>query len=430
MRVLFISHSLPPEDRPMANVGGMQRVALKLHEALSAKADERAGLVYDSVLLRSPWRTLHFKVPFFLGYAAWRIARAVWQDDVDMILFSSMVTATLSVPLRPFLPRTQVKMGAITHGLDVTTPFRPYQWFVPKVFDALDAVLPVSRATREACLQRKAAPETLRVVPNGIDVERFEKPGDRTAARKSLKEALGPPVPPPPPDALLLCSVGRQVKRKGTAWFINTVMPQLPTDVHYWVAGEGPQDSAIEAAIDRHNLHPRVRQLGRISNDHLRHLYRGADLFIMPNIPVENDLEGFGIVLLEAGQAGTPAIAARLDGIQDVITEGVNGHLVSPRDSEAFVQAIETYRSSPNALNEAAERAVAHTESTFGWPAVADTYVSVLSHLCSQDALPGPNGGSNTEPQQDAPATTGRPHENMAERRGQPASMNGLGREE
>ena len=54
----------------MANVGGMQRVALKLHESLDAKAAHSETLAYDSYLLRSPWRTLHVKVPFFLAGAA------------------------------------------------------------------------------------------------------------------------------------------------------------------------------------------------------------------------------------------------------------------------------------------------------------------------------------------------------------------------
>jgi len=189
------------------------------------------------------------------------------------------------------------------------------------------------------------------------------------------------PPPPPPPDGLLLCSVGRQVERKGTAWFVDTVMPRLPEDVHYWIAGDGPELDTIENAIARHNLSPRVRLLGRIPNDTLAHLYRGADLFIMPNIPVEDDMEGFGIVLLEAAQCGTPAIAARLEGIQDVISEGVNGHLVDPEDPVAFVEAITAYRGRPDALDAAAKRALSHTEATFGWPAVTNTYLSVLRTL-------------------------------------------------
>jgi len=372
----------------MANVGGMQRVALKLHESLDEKATRSDTLTYDTVLLRSAWKTLHAKVPFFLGRAAWRIARAVWRDEVDVVLFSSMVTAALAVPLRGLLRRNGVQTAAIVHGLDVTTPFPPYQWFVPKVFGALDAILPVSRATREACLDRGASRNQICVVPNGIDVDRFREPKDRSQARSLLEESLDAPAPAPPPDGLLLCSVGRQVERKGTAWFVENVMPQLPDDVHYWIAGDGPQLPAIRTAVRRHGLQKQVRVLGRISNENLARLYRGSDLFVMPNVPVEDDMEGFGIVLLEAGQCGTPAIAARLEGIQDVITDGVNGHLVAPEDPAAFVDAIQQYRGTPDALDAASQRAMDHTATTFGWPAVAEKYLSTFRTLMAEGHPP------------------------------------------
>jgi phosphatidyl-myo-inositol dimannoside synthase len=56
--------------------------------------------------------------------------------------------------------------------------------------------------------------------------------------------------------------------------------------------------------------------------------YAAADLFVMPNIPVEGDMEGFGIVLLEANRAGVPAVASDLEGIRDVIEPGENGYRV------------------------------------------------------------------------------------------------------
>lgn len=377
MRLLFVSHSLPPEGRPLANIGGMQRVAQKLHESLIEKR-RASALHYDSLLLRSPWRTLHVKVPFFLARAGWRLRRLAKRESVDVVLFSSMVTASLAVPLQSVFEQYGVRTAAIVHGLDVTTPFAPYQWFVPRVFDALDTILPVSRATKEACLARGAAPEALQVVPNGIDVDRFRTPESRTSARAALQTAFGHRPPAPPPEALLLCSVGRQVERKGTAWFVDRVMPKLPNDVHYWIAGDGPQTSQIERAIDRHDLHSRVRHLGRVSEKNLARLYRGSDLFVMPNLPVEDDMEGFGIVLLEAGQCGTPAIAAKLDGIQDVVTEGINGHLVPPQDPDAFAQAIEQFRGEPERLDALSRRAIRHTEETFGWDSVARKYISVL----------------------------------------------------
>jgi len=375
MHILFVSHSLPPVDRPLSNVGGMQRVAAKLHDELAA----HSNVTLTPVLLRSPWRWVHLRVVPFLARAAWHIRRAVARGDVDVVLFSSMVTATLALPLRGLFDRHGVTAAAIVHGLDVTTSFPPYQWLVPKVFGALDAVLPVSRATAAACEARGLAHSKVHVVPNGIDLERFPPLLDRATMRGELREALATERHPLPDDALLLCSVGRQVERKGFAWFVEHVMPRLPSQVHYWLAGDGPRANAIQAAIDRHHVGDRVRLLGRVSEADLVRLYRGADLFIMPNVPVEGDMEGFGIVMLEAGQCGCPVVASRLEGIQDVVTNGVNGQLVEPEDPEAFAEAIRVYCDHPERLQPDAERAATHVAHAFGWRAVADQYVETLA---------------------------------------------------
>jgi len=382
----------------MENVGGMQRVALKLHQALQRRATATDVLEYDAALLRTAWRWVHLRTPLFLARTAARLVRAARRDAVDVVLFSSMVTATLAVPLQGLLRRHGVRTAAITHGLDVTTPFGPYQWFVPKVFGALDAVLPVSRATRQACQERGATPGQLRVVPNGIDTDRFRRPDDRPAARAALEQALDLSGPPLPPDGLLLCSVGRHVERKGFDWFVEAVMPRLPESVHYWIAGDGPHTAHIRRAIEQNNLHGRVRLLGRIPNADLARLYRGADLFVMPNVPVEGDMEGFGVVLLEAAQCGTPAIAARLEGIQDVIEERENGHLVAPQQPREFADAIRRYHGSPERLAKAARRAAEFTTARFGWASVADTYISVLR------AVHGTGRPSSPDPARPTPA--------------------------
>jgi phosphatidylinositol alpha-1,6-mannosyltransferase len=359
----------------------MQRVALKLHEALRRHPTPSL----EALLLRSSWRWVHVRtVPFLFraGARIWQQARA---GAVDIVLFSSMVTATLAVPLRHTLQAGGVTTATIAHGLDVTTAVPPYQWFVPRVFRALDAVLPVSHATAAACRERGLAPEKVHVVPNGIDLDRFAPPGDRAAERRALAAQLAPTTPLPD-DALLLCSVGRHVERKGLAWFVDRVMPRLPDDVHYWIAGDGPRTEAIRAAITRHGLEGRVRLLGRIPDDQLSTLYRGSDLFVMPNVPVAGDMEGFGVVMLEAGLAGCPVIASRLEGIQDVVEEGVNGHLVPPETPAAFVDAICGYRNQPGRLAAAADRAAEHVASTYSWSSVADRYVETLASIRRQNA--------------------------------------------
>ncbi len=361
----------------MANVGGMQRVAVELYEALNTHPD----VALDALVLRSSWRWHHIVGIGWLFTTLRKIRRKAERGEIDAVLFSSMVPASLAPLLRKTLAPRGIPMAAIAHGRDVTQP-GPYQHLlVRRILGALDAVLPVSRATAAECVKRGMPKNKIRVLPNGVDTARFSTITDHAARRRALVEALGDPAQPLSDEALLLCSVGRQVERKGFAWFVDEVMPLLPDDVHYWLAGAGPQADAIAEAAGRHGLTERVRLLGRISDEALALLYRGADLFVMPNIPIPGDIEGFGIVMLEAGMSGTPAIASRLEGIQDVITDGANGHLVESGNVWAFSEAIIPYYHDRPALEAAAVRAARHTAETFSWPAVADRYARTMRAL-------------------------------------------------
>jgi phosphatidylinositol alpha-1,6-mannosyltransferase len=289
-----------------------------------------------------------------------------------------MVTAALSVPLRSTLERNGVASAAIVHGLDVTTPFGPYQRFVPRVFRALDLVMPVSAATGEACTQRGLTPDKLHVVRNGVDVSRFRPLLSSRADRRTEIESLSTGDAPLPESAVLLVSVGRQVPRKGFEWFIRNVLPRLPDHVHYWLAGTGPEQEAIQRAIGETGQSHRVRLLGRVSEADLQRLYRGADLFVMPNVPVPGDMEGFGVVMLEAGMNGLPTVGAGIEGIAEVITNGENGQLVPSGDADAFLAAIRPWAEDRSGLDAASKRARDFTRDQFAWSAVASDYVRAL----------------------------------------------------
>lgn len=358
----------------------MQRVATELFSALQQHPEVAIRLL----VLQTSWALTHVKTGPFLLKAMWTIRRLAKKGEIDAVVFSSMVTAALALRLRRTLAPLGIPMAAIVHGRDVTLPSAPYQWLVARIFKALDAVLPVSRATGEECLQRGLAPEKLHVVPNGVDLDRFAPLEDPAIMRQALRDRLANSEHPLPDDALLLCSVGRQVERKGFAWFIENVMPSLPDNVHYWLAGEGPESDNIKATIVKHQLEHRVRLLGRVSEEDLSALYRGADLYIMPNIPIPGDMEGFGVVMLEAGLSGRPTVAARLEGIQDVITEGANGHLVESGDAQAFSAAIMPYYHDRASLNAASIRAARHTADTFSWAAVAGRYVETIRAINKQ----------------------------------------------
>jgi phosphatidylinositol alpha-1,6-mannosyltransferase len=286
-----------------------------------------------------------------------------------------MLTATLVVPLQRLLKRNGIATAAIVYGLDATTPTWPYPLLVRRTFEALDLVLPISRATGDACRARGLSPAKCQVVPLGIKSDRFTSRLDAAAARDKLLRGRT--------AKLILCSVGRLVPRKGVAWFVANVMPLLPDDVLYLVAGDGPDRDRIMAAIDQYGLEKNVELLGQISNEDLETLYNGADLFIMPNIPVPNDMEGFGLVMLEAGMCGLPVIASNIEGIADVVTEGANGHLVRTGAEEGFQLAIMRYYSDVDALRGLKSRTKIFTASHFSWDAVVGRYISTLRNLSS-----------------------------------------------
>ena len=179
-------------------------------------------------------------------------------------------------------------------------------------------------------------------------------------------------------DALVICSVGRQVRRKGHAWFAGSVMPGLPGDVHLWLVGEGPEAAAIDAAAARAGAAARVRRLGAISDQRLKALYRGADLFVMPNIPVPDDIEGFGLVLLEANLNGLPVVAADLEGVGEVVRDGVNGRLAPPGDADAFATAILKLRDDPRERQRLALKAETHVRHGYSWDSVAERQRGLL----------------------------------------------------
>lgn len=76
-------------------------------------------------------------------------------------------------------------------------------------------------------------------------------------------------------------------------------------------------------------------------SNRLKDLYNAADVFVMPNIPVDGDVEGFGLVALEAASCRTPVVAANIEGLRDAVHPEI-GELVEQKNPEQFVDAIES----------------------------------------------------------------------------------------
>lgn len=350
----------------------MQRVSMQLVHELEARED----VDIETVILHAPWKGIEVKTAFFLAKLSFTLPFLVKKHKPNVILFSSMVTASLAKITRS---RIDVPMVTINHGQDVKMPVKVYQRFVPKVFEALDGVISVSAATREECIKRGMDPEKGVALPNGFDMSDFKEVPDRKRAAQHISETFGVDLE----KNHLLLTVGRQVKRKGHAWFIDKVMPLIKSDVVYLAIGDGPEHEALKRMVRQSSQKDDIILAGRQPDDLLKQAYAAADLFIMPNIPVEGDMEGFGIVLLEANLAGTPAVAADLEGIKDVIQNGANGFKVPVYEAETFASTIDEVLK--DNLGEFGNKARNYVRENFSWHSVADRYISYLRQVIQKN---------------------------------------------
>lgn len=368
MKILYIAHNHPPEDAPLESVGGMQRVSMQLVGELERRDD----IELKTIIQHVAWEKIERYTVSFLIKLAINLPAEVQKFKPDVILFSSMVTASVAFFTRS---RIDVPMVTINHGQDVTLPVKIYQKFIPRVFKALDGVISVSSATREQCMLRGMDAGKGRALPNGFNLDEFEVKTDKEEARKKIAELFDIDLQ----NNKLLITVGRQVKRKGHAWFMEEVLPKVNSKVVYLAIGDGPQFENLRELRERLDNKDQIILAGRQPDEVLGYAYAAADLFMMPNVPVPGDMEGFGIVILEANMAGTPAIASDLEGIKDVITPGENGYKIPVKDADTFARKTDEVLNGE--LSELSTKAREFVMQNFGWKKVTQRYIDFLNEV-------------------------------------------------
>ena len=201
------------------------------------------------------------------------------------------------------------------------------------------------------------------VISNGVNIDRFRPD---TTERAGVRQEFGIPV-----DAPLLMFTGHEFERKGLSYII-AAMAKLGPDVHLLVVGaDNPapyQAMAAQAGI----AEGRVVFAGRRSD--LPRLYPAADAFVFPTY-----YEAFGLVCMEAMAAGLPLFATRAGGIEEYLTDGVNGYFID-RDADDIANRLRPVladRALWRRLSEGA-RTVAET---YAWPKIAGQYLDLLLEL-------------------------------------------------
>lgn len=350
-RILFITRNYPPK------VGGLETYSYNLIKEFESSEDT------CKITLSRPIKHLLW----FLPYSFFKALYLIRKYSVQSVHLCDGLLAPLGVLLKHL---TDVKVTVTIHGLDITHKNQFYQRLIPWCLARLDRVVCVSHSTRDECVCRIIPCPNCTVIPNGIRPDQLYLQQSKNELRRKLKNLIGLSLN----NKKILFTIGHLVKRKGVAWFVENVMPRLEDSCLYVVAGEGPERGTIQEIVDRYNLQDRVLLLGEVSDEDRKFIYNASDIFIMPNITVPGDVEGFGIVALEAGSCGLPVVASNIQGLQDAVINGKTGYLVEEGDVEDFWGRITDMD-----LDKAQIREMVN--STFDWAKIYKRYRNILAEL-------------------------------------------------
>jgi phosphatidylinositol alpha-1,6-mannosyltransferase len=202
-----------------------------------------------------------------------------------------------------------------------------------RIYKNADAVIAASEFTRQNLLGLGVPEERIHKIIPGVVSERF-------ATARMLRD---PRTIHGLEGKNIILTVARLIPRKGHRVVLQA-MAELANEipnVHYLIVGRGSEESSLREAAQELGLSEKVTFSGYVPEDQLVDYYHACDIMVMPNCEAANgDVEGFGIVFLEANAAGKPVIGGNTGGAAEAIEDGITGFLVNPNSPRDVALAL------------------------------------------------------------------------------------------
>jgi phosphatidylinositol alpha-1,6-mannosyltransferase len=390
MRLILATFNFPPAR------GGIEQLCSELARELAAAgvqlqviAPQQSGAaVFDAEM---PYPVRRFAADRLrLGRIAAALHAELGVHPDSVVLFGQWTAAGAALAssrvrrARLFTLGHAKELLTPASGLRASAPFAAYR---RAVLSRLDGVLAVSRYSAERA--RAAGARVAHVIHPGVDARRFAAAPAAEPAAELASPVCFVDEPELAADPYVsafhapqLLTVARLVARKG----IDTMIAALPAitrahpNLRYRVVGDGPDRPRLLALAERYGVTSHIDFTGPAGPTDLPTLYAAADLFILASRedPTTADVEGFGLVLLEAQAAGTPVIAANSGGMPDALVPGETGLLVPPDDPSALAQAILDVLADPTRRRTLAAAAATYARSRT-WAAMANEVIALLN---------------------------------------------------
>lgn len=240
-----------------------------------------------------------------------------------------------------------------------------------------DRVLAISHFTANLVQKAGVERDRIEVIQLGCEIDHFRPLSPKNELRQKL---LGSRYR----DRVIL-TVGNIVARKGHDMVIRSLPAILRdvNDVTYLIIGDGPYRGYLEQLAMAVGVHDHVIFGGRVSDEDLPDIYALADVFVMPGREQSDacDVEGFGLVYLEANACAKPTIGGRSGGIPDAVEDGVTGLLVDPNDPENIADAIKRLLTDSALAMRMGQEGRLRVIRDFNWASAATRIQKILENV-------------------------------------------------
>ncbi|MHB8511105.1 MAG: glycosyltransferase family 4 protein [Actinomycetota bacterium] len=372
MKILLVTNDFPPR------VGGIQvyldniyRRLAERHEVTVFAPAHPGDIAWDARqsfrVIREPGR-IYWPTPSIASRVRSLAA------DADVVVFGA------ALPMN-FVGHLIHKPKVVhTHGFEVGAARLPgARSLLRSVAAHCELVTVVSAYCGreiEAALRRiRSKAPAIEMLKTGVDLEMFNPTVDGSEVRKRYGLQARP---------LVVC-ISRLVERKGQDQIIRAmphVISEIPDAVTLFVGG-GPERDRLERLAREHRVMSHVVFAGEVPWNELPPHYAAADVFAMPcrTRKAGLEVEGLGLVYLEAQACGKPAITGDSGGAPEAVIEGETGFVVAGLDERFLARRICELLSNPSRSRLIGEQARAFVEREHSWPDVVSRYESMLERI-------------------------------------------------
>lgn len=260
-----------------------------------------------------------------------------------------------------------------THGHETGWAALPAsRQVLQRIASGLDVVTCISDYTRDRLAPALGRRTRLAQLSPGVDVDRFTPDADGAAVRE--QHGLG--------GAPVVVCVSRLVARKGQDVLVAgwpRVLARHP-DARLLLVGGGPLEASLRRAVTAHGLARSVVFTGPVDPADLPAYYAAGDLFAMPCRTrwAGLDVEGLGMVYLEAAACGRPVVAGTSGGAPEAVRDGVTGDVVDPRSPAAVADTIAGLLADPARAAAMGRAGRTWVEERWSWTTIAATFAELL----------------------------------------------------